>query len=124
MVQILISVRYELVPYKHDLDEFWFFKGRVMVQTVSHRHLNSESRGRFQVISYGVFDGRSRTGTGFFPSISGFSPSCRSNNALYLTLFTSCSYKKDNQAKPGNLPDSLHFNPQNTNVIYVWSTYS
>jgi hypothetical protein len=109
MVQILFSVRYELVPYKHDLDEFWFFKGRVMVQTVSHRHLNAEARDRFQVISYGIFDGQSHTGTGFFSSTSGFSTSCRYNNAPCLSLFTSCSYQKDNQAKPGNLPDSLHF---------------
>jgi len=89
---MLFSVRYKLVTYKQDLDEFWSFKGRVMVQTVSYRPLNAEARDRFQVISYGVFDGKSHNGTGFFPSTLGFSPLCRPNNAPYSSLSTGCSY--------------------------------
>jgi hypothetical protein len=94
MVKMLFSVRYKLVTYKHDLDEF----GPLKAQTVSHRPpLAAEARDRFQVISYGVFDGQSHTGTGFFPSTSGFSPLCRPNNAPYSSLSTSCSYQKGNQ---------------------------
>jgi len=44
---MLFSVRYKLVTYKHDLDEFWPYKGRVMAQTVSHPPLTAEARDRF-----------------------------------------------------------------------------
>lgn len=110
-------MRYELVPYKHDLVEFQSFKVRVMAQTVSHQ---PHRRGTKSIPGHSVW-GVSWTKSRWdrlFPSTSGFCRLYRSNNAPYLSLSTSCSYQKDNQAKPGNLPGSLDFKGLKTVSIF------
>ena len=80
-----------------------------MAHAVGCRLVTMEASIQSQVSACDFCVGQSASGTDFSPITSVFPCQCHSTNAPYLRSLTRCSYQKDEQTKPDNLPNTCCF---------------